>query len=71
MTEQSALLLRKQLAGNILSRVDKANIRDVPSATDGGIFFFFLKLRLAMFSPYTSKIKKRTKPHNGLIYNPS
>lgn len=38
MTEQSALLLRKQLAGNTSSWVDKANKSDVPEAIGGGFF---------------------------------
>lgn len=67
MTEQSALLLRKQLAGNRLSWANKANVKEVQTATDGGFF----KRRLAVFTPYTSQRKEITKPHNGLIYNPS
>lgn len=55
MTDQSALLLRKQLSGNILSWLDKANRSDVPSATDGGFFKATLSYVYAIYESAQEK----------------
>lgn len=69
MTEQSALLLRKQLAGNMTTTL-RANIVDrraIHSETTVSVFSFATTLCLR----HRSEPRKLTKQHNEFLYHHS